>query len=154
MSERKLIIGIDPDVDQSGVATFDQQTKDLSVANLKFFELFDYLSEHQQTIKLVVVEAGWMNSGNWHKVRRGSASINAKIGERTGANFEVSKKISEMCDHLKIPFKEIKPLLKTWNGPDKKITAAEFEKQTGMKGRTNQEMRDAGLIALAYRKTK
>lgn len=151
---RKLIIGIDPDVDASGVATIDQVTQSLELTCLKFFELHEYLSEHKESIKMVIIEAGWRNKGNWHKIRRGSASINAKIGERTGANFEVAKKISEMCDHLKIPFMEIKPLPKNWKGPDKKITAAEFNEKTGLKSRTNQEMRDAGLIALAFRKMK
>ncbi|KAA5532679.1 hypothetical protein F0919_18025 [Taibaiella lutea] len=153
MDMKTLIIGIDPDVDASGVATINQVTNELELTCLKFFELYKYLTEHKDNIKLVVIEAGWLNKGNWHKIR-GTANINAKIGERTGANFEVAKKISEMCDHLKVPFKEIKPLLKVWKGPDRKITAQEFEKQTGLKGRTNQEMRDAGLIALAYRKMK
>lgn len=149
-----LIIGIDPDVDTSGVATLNQATGNIELTTLKFFDLFEYLQSHKEEVKVIVIEAGWLNKGNWHKLRKGNASINAKIGERTGANAEVAKKLAEMCEHLKLPFKEIKPLLKHWIGPDKKITAAEFEKITGMKGRTNQEMRDAGLIALAYRKTK
>lgn len=150
---KNLIIGIDPDVYKNGVAIYNQEEQVLRLRCLKFFDLYQYLWNNQESIKLVIIEAGYLNKGNWHKVK-GSPSINSKIGERTGANFEVSKKIVEMCDFLNIPFKEIKPLSKIWKGANKKVTAEEFEKITGIKGRTNQEMRDAGLIALTYKDAK
>jgi hypothetical protein len=32
-----------------------------------------------------------LNKSNWHKKFGGSSAVNAKIGERTGANFETAK---------------------------------------------------------------
>lgn len=151
---RNLIIGIDPDCNKSGVAVINQDTGTMFVATDRFFELYYRLMNVRFAVKLVVIEAGWMNKSNYHSRGKFSAAMNAKIGEKVGANFETSKKIAEMCQYLEIPYREIKPLPKNWVGPDKKITSVEFNKITKMTCRTNQEERDAGLIALAYRNTK
>lgn len=151
---RNLIIGIDSDVDKNGVAIYNQDNGNFEVCSLSFFGLFDYLKDMDFHVKLVVIEAGWMNAGNYHKKSKFTAANNANIGQRVGANFEVSKKIAEMCGYLQIPYKEINPLLKHWKGPDKKITSKEFNNVSGITCRTNQEERDAGLICLAYKNTK
>jgi hypothetical protein len=55
-----------------------------------------------------------------------------------------------------MPHEEIKPLNlrikghNIWNGKDGKITHEELAAFTGLKGRTNQEERDAALIAWNY----
>lgn len=135
-----IYIGIDPDVDKSGVAYYERKTKIIELSNLTFFQLFDYLNFCKSKGEFkVVVEAGWLNKSNWHKVDKGSSSINAKIGQRTGANHEVGKKIVEMCEYLEIEFKLVKPTRK-------KLDSASFNKITGTIGRTNQEQRDAGML--------
>jgi hypothetical protein len=44
----------------------------------------------------------------------------------------------------------MKPLKKNWKGKDGKITHKELALFTGLTGRTNQEARDAGLIAWIF----
>lgn len=138
-----VFIGIDPDVEKSGVAFKEGELIELS--NLSFFELYEYLlfvkqseMEKKQNV-LVVVEGGWLNKGNWHKKQKGSAALNAKIGSRTGANHETGKKIVEMLLYLDIPHKITRPT-KT------KVKSADFKIITNVIGQTNQEQRDACML--------
>lgn len=139
MLNEKILIGIDPDVDKSGVAFLNGS--ELILQNLTFFELFDYFKSLKEKYKnpIVYIECGFLNKSNWHSKEIGSAALNAKIGERTGANFETAKKIVEMCEYLKISHYQIKPT-------KSKITNAYFKSITGIKAVTNQEQRDAFML--------
>jgi len=138
MCKEKILIGIDPDTEKSGVAV---KSNELELYNMSFFELYDFLSNFKnetENIK-VYIECGFLNGGNRHKVLAGSLSLNSKIGERIGANHEVAKKICEMCRHLEIEFIQVRPT-KTKSNSDY------FKKITGYTKRTNQEQRDACLL--------
>ena len=139
MTEQKLFIGIDPDVEKSGVAFKNGNLIELS--NLTFFQLYDYLSfyKERELKPIVYIECGYLNKSNWHKKSNSNASVNSKIGERTGANFETAKKIVEMCDYLSLYYVKIKP---TKSKTDSKL----FKKITGIDKRTNQEQRDAYML--------
>lgn len=149
------IIGIDPDVDKSGVAVLNRHTRELTTYRHPFPELLDCLRAAQCAAKesghslVVVVEAGWLNRSNWHTAGK-STRISTAIGNATGRNHEVARKIVEMCRHYGIDTIEQKPLRKMWSGPDGKITHAELAAFTQLKGRTNQEERDAALMAWCY----
>ena len=148
----RLIIGIDPDVEKNGVATVDKQTNEMQVSTLAFPQLIEYLKDKSKDCTiLVLIEAGWLNHSNWHLSPKITVQKAAQIGNATGRNHETGRKIAEMCEYYKIPYKLIKPLKKIWRGTDGKISAAEFSRITGCKARTNQEMRDAGLIAWFYK---
>lgn len=148
----RLIIGIDPDVEKNGVATVDKQTNKMQVSTLAFPQLIEYLKDKSKDCTiLVLIEAGWLNHSNWHLSPKITIQKAAQIGNATGRNHEIGRKIAEMCEYYKIPYKLIKPLKKIWRGTDGKISAAEFSRITGCSSRTNQEMRDAGLIAWFYK---
>lgn len=134
-------IGIDPDCDKSGFALIYQNQTELTT--LTFFELFDRFGQlinsfGNENIK-VYVECGFLNKSNWHRKVQGSSAINAKIGERTGANFETAKKICEMCEYYDLKYIKVKPTRK-------KLNAVEFKAITKIEKRTNQEMRDAFMV--------
>ena len=148
------IIGIDPDVDKSGVAYLHKPTKNLELTKLSFPLLVDYLKFLKNSLDgtsnkiIVVVEAGWLVSkSNYHGVYGNAGQAVAK---KVGANHQVGKLIIETCTHLGIDVVEQKPLAKSWKGRDKKITHEEFAYFTGISGRTSQDERDAGLIAWNY----
>lgn len=148
----RLIIGIDPDVEKNGVATVDKQINEMQVSTLAFPQLIEYLKDKSKDYTiLVLIEAGWLNHSNWHLSPKITVQKAAQIGNATGRNHETGRKIAEMCEYYKIPYKLIKPLKKIWRGTDGKISAAEFCRITGCSSRTNQEMRDAGLIAWFYK---
>lgn len=136
-----VLIGIDPDVDKNGFALI--HNKEYELSNLKFFELYEKLKLlkfqfGKENIK-VFVECGFLNKSNWHKVQKGSASINAKIGNSTGRNHETAKKIVEMCEHLELNHFQIKPTRQ-------KLDKDQFKSLTGISKRTNPEQRDAFML--------
>lgn len=133
------LVGIDPDVDKSGFALKSQKTIELD--NLSFFDLLERLtlakSEYESI--MVHVECGFLNGGNRHFKSGSSTAFNGKISERVGENHQVAKKICEMCEYLKIPYKQIRPT-------QSKVDASFFEKITKIKVKTNQEQRDAVML--------
>ena len=150
------IVAIDPDVDKSGVAILDTSYHRLSLMSLSFPELVEYLMGLQGSkATTVCVEAGWKINSNWHIKRYDSKQSACAKGNSTGRNHEVGRKMVELCEYWKIPCKTIKPLRKCWKGKDGKITHNEIKSVlNGMNikcpARTNQEERDATLIAITY----
>lgn len=147
-----IILGIDPDVEQSGVARLDIEQKTLWAQTLPFPLLIDYIREvHAQNKGKhigVVVEASWLNSHNWHLSRYDNLAIAARKGYDEGRNHEAGRKVVEMLQHYGIEVGERPPLRKVWQGKDRKITHAEITAITGWdKKRSNQEERDASLLA-------
>ena len=147
-------IGIDPDVKKNGVAIVERETKHLECAAMTFAETLDYLqwvakraSEAKASVK-VYVEAGWMNRTNWHLKKWDNRGQVVAKGVSQGRNEQVSRLLGEMCQAYGLRWQFLKPLRKVWGGRDRKITHDELCAVTGlMYGRTNQEMRDAALIA-------
>ncbi len=156
MKKYDVVIGIDPDVDKSGIAYMETESRMLEATCLAFAELLDYLREAGEVLTergksfVVVVEAGWLNKAHWHIGKGGSAARSALIGNHTGRNHEVGRKIVEMCRHYGIEVVEQPPLRKMWKGRDGKITHEELQHFTGITGKTNQETRDAALLAWEY----
>ena len=144
------------DVDKSGVAFLIVESRIIEVSNLTFADLLDYLRTERDKAKesgkflVVVVEAGWLNKAHWHVGKGGSAARSALIGNHTGRNHEVGRKIVERCRHYGIEGVEQPPLRKMWKGKDGKITHEELQHFTGITGKTNQETRDAALLAWEY----
>ncbi len=152
----RIVIGIDPDVDKNGVGYLDCETKKLEVSSLSFPDLMDYLKYVQREAEVreiafrVVIEAGWLNKAHWHLKPKDTKAGAAAKGNHAGRNHETGRKIEEMCKHWQIPYELIKPLPKDWKGADRKITHDELASFTGITGRTNQEGRDAALIAWVW----
>lgn len=144
----KVLIGIDPDVDKSGVATLLGTT--LNMYNFTFPVLIETISNWNKFHDIhVVIEAGWLNKSNWHLPKPQTQyeksqiskylNIAAKIGEKTGRNHETGRKIVEMCEYHEIPFELVRPT-------EAKVDADLFKLITKHKGRTNQEQRDAAML--------
>lgn len=147
-------IGIDPDVQKSGVAYLNINTRELDIKTLTFPQTLDYLKQAKEYANLngvgykVIIEAGWMNRGNWHLKYHDGRAASAAKGVDQGRNEQTSRLLGEMCEHWGIAYEFKKPLPKCWSGHDKKITQDELQEVTGQKiARTNQEGRDAALLA-------
>lgn len=149
------VIAIDPDVEESGVAHLNVATREFLLSKKRFPELVEYCAIAHNTAKeagkrvAVVVEAGWKNRPNWHIQGRG-ARVAAAIGKQTGRNHEVGRLLVEMLEYNHVPVELQMPLKKCWKGRDGKITAEELKAFTGITGRTNQDVRDAALLAWVY----
>lgn len=150
MNLKTKIIGIDPDIEKSGVCYLYTPTRQVECNSLRFPALLEYLSEFEDDCNVVVVvEAGWKNAiSNYHG---GYGRVAQSIARQVGRNQQVGHCIVEMCEFWGIPVVEKAPLRKMWAGKDRKIThdeLAQFIKD--LPGRTNQESRDAALLAWDY----
>ena len=151
-----IIIGIDPDVKKSGLALVAEQGKMVEVNAYSFPELIEYLqiirdrflAENMKVV--VVVEASWKISTNWHTGRGDSIRTAARKGKDAGRCHEVGRKIVECAQYYGLEVVEKLPLKKIWKGKDGKITDAEIKAFMPIQGRTNQEERDAALLAWDY----
>ena len=171
MKKYDTVISIDPDVEKSGVAFLEVATRKLEVSNLEFPQLLDYLqfikSNNNQTDIMtlgedkpivsigekkivVVVEAGWLIRSNWHLKNSDTKRIASAKGNSTGRNHETGRKIVEMAKHYGLEVVEHAPLRKCWKGKDGKITNEELASFTGLTGKTNQDARDAALLAWSF----
>lgn len=158
--EYDIIIGIDPDVKRSGVAVLDMKTGNMLMYSMSFPELIRWLQEQDEAMcedtkrRLVVVEASWKAQTNWHGRNGDSRRVSAKKGYDVGCNHETGRKIVEMAQSTLLEVKEKYPLRKIWKGPDGKITHGELVSLLDGSliaygfTRTNQEERDAALLAL------
>ena len=149
LSQHAYYIGIDPDVSKSGVALLNKSTMAIELHSLPFPSLMDLLikKKAEQADVVVIVEAGWLNRGNWHirfNDNKGQAGMK---GYQVGRNHETGMKIIEMAKHYGFQVEEVKPLRKCWRGTDRKITAEELASFTGYRGRSTQDARDACLLA-------
>ena len=159
----QIYIGIDPDVDKSGVGVIDiKPTGEIEThyTSLPLPRLIDNIAfiaesgEAQQRPVKIYIEAGWLNSGNWHLNPRDTKQVAAAKGRQAGRNHQLGLDICALLAARGFPAKEVMPLTKCWKGKDRKITHAELDtiirwvNGTGMeKARSNQEERDALLLA-------
>ena len=157
MNTKTKIIGIDPDVEKSGVCYLYTPTKQVEVAALDFPHLLEYLSEFEADCNvLVVVEASWKTQHNWHGKAWDNRKVSASKGYDVGRNHQLGQLIVEMCKFWKIPVIEKAPLKKMWRGRDGKITHEEMMNIFKTNGygpllkKSNQEERDSFLISIAY----
>lgn len=147
------IIGIDPDTDKSGIAQVRVAGREVELFSASFPELLDYLQRMRQKeltegVKvMVVVEASWRISTNWHTKRAESVRTAARKGKDAGRCHEVGRKIVECARYYGLEVKEQLPLKKIWKGKDGKITHEEISAFIRMGTRSNQETRDAALLA-------
>lgn len=139
----KILIGIDPDLKKSGFAVWYKDEKDLNIGTLSFFDLQEALRNWSRdwihgSVE-VIIEAGWLNSkSNFHSSKKQSKVVGERIAKNVGENHATGKLIAEMCEHLKLNYKLVKPTTKK---TDKDL----FKKITGIDCK-NQEMIDAAMM--------
>lgn len=146
-----MFIGIDPDTEKSGVATWDKTKKVLKLErNMDLFSLLKYIDtmSHLYSIR-VYVSAGWrIKKTNFHRKNvnvnyNNPISVSKYIGtiekimEKVGANHEIGKQIMKYCDSNNIEAYEVTP-----RG---KVDSKTFRKYTGWTHQSNQEQRDAAM---------
>ena len=154
-----FVIGIDPDTKQNGYAMIDMATGNISVCTATLPVLLDMVDVIQSTAlatgkKLVVyVEAGWINQPNWHLDWRDSKERAAAKGKSLGRNHQRGMDIVELLRYKGIKVEAVRPLEKRWKGDDRKITHEELVRIVGDVKHTNQEGRDAALLAWCHKDT-
>ena len=137
IKEAQIIIGIDPDLEKSGVAILGSE---LQLKNMTFPETVELFRNEQDSIKKVVIEAGWENKkANFRVGGNHSRQVNEQIARRVGMNHATGILLAEIAQAMGIAVLLVKPT-------KSKIDAEKFNKITGWQGRTNQEVRDAAML--------
>jgi len=137
-----MIIGIDPDLVKSGVAV-TEGGKILTLDAIRFFELCRFIDEHkhQCVFHLEDVES---NKPTFQ--RNVNQSAMRKIAQNVGQVKAVCRLLVEYLDGAGANYKLIKPLV--GHVKRAKKDAEFFNKLTGWQGRSNEDKRDAALLAL------
>lgn len=152
--EPNIIVGIDPDCIASGVAIINKANRTVNLDTWPFPELIENLVTIQKTFYglVIVVEAGWLIKSNWHLKASDSKRVSSAKGNSIGRNHETGRKIVEMLKYHGCNVIEQRPLQKCWKGKDRKITHEEISRIIpNFPLKSNQETRDAALIAWTYR---
>ena len=134
-------IGIDPDVDESGFAVWNDESEEFeTIDQASFFEITLIISTMAKAFDVqVVIEAGWLiKKSNWHGHKRQSKAVGEKIAKAVGANHQVGKLFCEFCNNSHIVYQSQKPL--------GKLDARQFKRITGWEKVTNSEKRDAAML--------
>lgn len=140
----KYCIGIDPDLDASGVAVAEDG-KIKSLECLSLYDLHGFFQLHKADIKKVYLEAGWLNHKvNFHTNK--NALSREKTAYHVGMNHCVGMMIEKELKEQGIPYVLIRP----W---EEKRNHEKFCKYTGwdMKIKTNQEKRDAACLVYGHK---
>lgn len=142
MIESDLIIGIDPDTDKNGFATYNKKNNSLLLNQYDLTDTFFQLLSLKEYSKIFVrLESGHTLKSTWHKGGNGMA-------KRVGANHEIGRQIEKFLVKNDIPYELVKPF------GGSKINHETFCKITGwdVVKRTNPETRVAGLLAYKPKK--
>lgn len=157
MTKFDYIIGIDPDVNLSGYAELNCNTEQVHLESMSFPMLIEKVLQAQKKYKdyklLIVVELDRNTKYNWHLATKDNKFVAKAKGVAQGRNQQMAICIAELLSRLGLEVIERPPLKKCWAGKDKKITTDELFRIAGLsfnKKRTNQEERDACLLALYY----
>ena len=154
----RYVVGIDPDIGKSGVCMIDKDAKEITdLCALSFPVLAGVLQKWGEMygedmcvyIELPQSEHNWQIAAR-ARYARNPVSYAANAGVDVGRCREVAISLKEWCDYHHVQADTVNPLVKIWGGGKEKINAKEFSSVTGWIGRTNSEMRDAGLLAWYY----
>jgi hypothetical protein len=138
-----IYLAIDPDIEKNGVAVYDTQDNSLELRTLPFWELIEEIESYLVPIH-IVIEAGWLiKKSNWHTNKYQSKNVGERIAKNVGQNHAVGQLLEQYCTSKGISYElEL---------PKGKVNAKVFEGVWGVK-KSNQEVRDAAMLLLKYKK--
>lgn len=140
-----MIIGIDPDLEKSGVAVVANGRIE-SLHKLELDDLCEFVAERYTDGVLVVLEDVEINKpvfNRGNQVRR----VREKIAQNVGNVKATARHIDRMLTKRGVKIIKVAPLKGAVKRQAKK-NSAYFNKLTGWTGRSNEDTRDAALLAL------
>lgn len=150
MNKYDFILAIDCDVHKNGIAFLDVKKGDVKYTALPFPQSVEYIrafaSEYSNY--MVIIEGGWLNKkSNFHG---GHGGVSDMISKKVGANHQVGKILVQYCEFYNIKHEVVRPLNKMWGGKKDKISHEEMSWFIKIGKRSNQDERDAILLAWHY----
>lgn len=149
MKNKSTVIGIDPDVSRSGVAVATDGAIE-SLECLSFTELCNFLSTLHPG---VIVGIEDVENDRATYPRKANQKAMLKIAQNVGMAKATCRHIRSVAESFDLKVVMVAPLAKTNMLARKaKNDATYFNQLTGWSGRSNEEKRDAGLIAFTLSK--
>lgn len=156
MKRNGFLVGIDPDVSKSGFALLDCEARKFTqVEALTFPAVIDRFAElaamkaDGKAVTVVMEDSDLAT--NWHYSILDSRAVCAAKGRSVGLCHATTRHLKECAENFGLEVVMMKPLRKFWKGRDGKITHDEaLYFMRGLPKQTNQESRDAALLAWAY----
>ncbi|MFA7302031.1 MAG: hypothetical protein WC069_06995 [Candidatus Shapirobacteria bacterium] len=130
------IIGIDPGA-ATGFALVENR-KIMQLQTLSFWEVIDRINIYENVAYAIELPK---TRHVWHREANSKSAL-LKTGMNVGSCIREAELIIE---YLKRNGKEYKVVI-----PQGKLKADQFERVTGWKGKSNQHVRDAAMLALYY----
>ena len=142
-----LIIGIDPDLEASGVATVRNGNIE-SLCTMDFFDLMNLIQFQNEMDQNVIfaVEDVEHNKALYAKHNGQNAKVREKIGQNIGQAKGVTRLIEKYLIRLNCRYVMVTPLKGRFKQAKKDKTY--FNQLTGWTGNSNADKRDAAMIAL------
>lgn len=138
------IIGIDPDISKCGVCEL-VNGKIIALKSIPVPELLSNIAQWHESGYKFALENVEMNTFLYGRNNKGNALVNRKIMLNVGKMQGVARIISE---YIKYTTGEDVILTPPGIGRNVKKNARLFKSITGWEGRTNEDMRDAAMIAI------
>ncbi|WP_432474795.1 hypothetical protein [Amphritea sp. HPY] len=140
-----MIIGIDPDLVKSGVAV-TAGGRILTLDAMSFFDLIGFIDEHKHQAVFHVENVEYCKAV-YPRKGADSPGAKAKIAQNVGQVKAIGRLLEEYLKGSGANYKLIRPLVGTVKKKAKK-DAEFFNRQTGWQGKSNEDKRDAALLAL------
>lgn len=148
-----LIIGIDPDLTASGVAVITQDKRIVEMQRVKFASLVDYINWQAMKVDgriLIKLEDPNKIAPTFPRLMptaRNKQAVMNNISQKVGQVKAVATLILEVLTAAEFNVQPCRPLVGGHKARCKK-DAAYFNALTGWTARSNEDCRDAALIAL------
>nr|WP_067285759.1 hypothetical protein [Marinobacterium profundum] len=150
MKNTPRVIGIDPDLDKSGVG-ITENARLVDLKSLPFFDLIEFIQAEHAAGSAFVLENVEINKPIFVKaVAGGSPESKRRQREKIAQNVGQVKAIARLLHHYMIRIGATCTLVKPMTGTAKvvKKDAVMFKRITGWQGRSNEDTRDAAMLAL------
>jgi len=136
-----MIIGIDPDFKASGVAIMRDGVIE-ELLNVKLWDMPAFIRAHAAAT--FVLEN--VNKDSCVYDRNKGPHVMMKIAQDVGRVKATCSFIEQALEDAGVKY----IMADTLKGPLCKVKKEEFNRKTGWKGQSNQDQRDAGMLAWAY----
>jgi hypothetical protein len=150
---KEFTIGIDPDLDKSGVATI-RNNQIVALDAMRFFDLIGFIEEHKATAVFHLEDVEYhkatfqryIKDPKTKKQRALKPAEMYRVSQNVGQVKAIGRLISNYLKDSGAEYHLIKPL--TGMVKKAKDDADFFNRLTNWDGRSNQDKRDAALLAL------
>ena len=139
---KKLIIGVDPDVDGKGFAIYEDGVL-IELRPCSLIELYHYISMFRYNTELHIEDLCANKSSAFSHRKDDPLAVKFKKSESVGRCKQMQLEVEKVAEHFNIKIVRHKVSSRWKKGP---AALKEFKQVTGWKGRSNEDTRSAAYF--------